>query len=145
MESTVASPVRTRLRVAKPSHRGWVSVIPMRLAPYMSLSALSGRVVVSLNWLKPAPVSYTHLDVYKRQGKRRGRHFRGKVGLPVSIGEPAGQEAGIGYELLQEVAHERQLRGELRRVVAAGGPFGGGLEQRGDVWAEPVHFRGRCV
>ncbi len=53
MESTVASPVRTRLRVAKPSHSGCVSVRLMLLAPYMSLSAFKGRVVVLLNRLAP--------------------------------------------------------------------------------------------
>ena len=49
------------------------------LAHFISPSALFGftsgaALLIAVHALKDAPVSYTHLDVYKRQGSSRGSH-----------------------------------------------------------------------
>ena len=76
------------------------------------------------------------------QRERRGRDVRGKVRLGVRIGDTGVQEAGIGNELLQKVLHKRKLGGQLRQVVVPGGTVPGGFQERGEIIAQPVDFRG---
>ena len=52
-------------------NRAAIMAIQFTDVPVDGLVPLICKIVVCIDWIAPTPVSYTHLDVYKRQDVRR--------------------------------------------------------------------------